>query len=231
MDFTKVVHIGETTGHYKNRTAQVFCEIELKAGRLSICGVEGPTRDGNAIGGCGQILDAVREITSFAPGWTAALRDHFVLMWDLWHLNDMRAGCEHQRASWDLTKRCTLVTYRLTKEGLREKNNVERKTLEQAERSGAVQLSIIEREALKRPWEIKLPAEAPEPGIYYQEKGRETKLAIWVRPEEHPDGLLCKPCEVCGYRYGSAWLREDVPQSVIEWLQGLPETDLKPAWV
>jgi len=34
-----------------------------------------------------------------------------------------------------------------------------------------------------------------------------------------------------GYSYGSAWLTEEVPDSVIEWLTGLPDTDVQPAWV
>ena len=33
------------------------------------------------------------------------------------------------------------------------------------------------------------------------------------------------------YRYGSAWLREEVPQDVIDWLFSLPNTDRQPAWV
>lgn len=33
------------------------------------------------------------------------------------------------------------------------------------------------------------------------------------------------------YRYGSAWLKEEVPADVVEWLQNLPESAVKPAWV
>lgn len=33
------------------------------------------------------------------------------------------------------------------------------------------------------------------------------------------------------YRYGSAWLRVDVPADVIAWLRALPDTDITPAWV
>lgn len=33
------------------------------------------------------------------------------------------------------------------------------------------------------------------------------------------------------YRYGSAWLKEEVPAEVLEWLQSLPESAVKPAWV
>jgi len=38
-------------------------------------------------------------------------------------------------------------------------------------------------------------------------------------------------CPVCGYRIGSAFLREEVPAQVVEWLRALPNTDKKPAWI
>ena len=38
-------------------------------------------------------------------------------------------------------------------------------------------------------------------------------------------------CPVCGYRIGSAWLREEVPAYVLEFLQNLPDADTRPAWV
>ena len=34
-----------------------------------------------------------------------------------------------------------------------------------------------------------------------------------------------------GYKYGSSWLSEEVPADVLEWLRGLPDTDVTPAWV
>jgi len=33
------------------------------------------------------------------------------------------------------------------------------------------------------------------------------------------------------YRYGTAWLREEVPQDVLTFLASLPDTDRTPAWV
>ena len=33
------------------------------------------------------------------------------------------------------------------------------------------------------------------------------------------------------YKYGSAWLREEVPQVALDFLQSLPDTDKAPAWV
>lgn len=59
----------------------------------------------------------------------------------------------------------------------------------------------------------------------------EEKITNWLTQEEHPEGVLSKPCPVCGYKYGSAWLFEEVPAEVIDWLQSLPSTQLTPAWV
>jgi hypothetical protein len=59
----------------------------------------------------------------------------------------------------------------------------------------------------------------------------ETKTAGWVTPDEHPEGILTKACPVCGYKYGSAWLKRPVPQETLDWLRELPDTKVKPAWV
>lgn len=50
----------------------------------------------------------------------------------------------------------------------------------------------------------------------------------WNHP---PAGHLGEPCPVCGYKYGSAWLKRELPADVIEFLQSLPDTDKTPAWV
>ena len=39
----------------RNHPSPVFVEIKYSDGKLSITGVEGPTRSGNCIGSCGQI--------------------------------------------------------------------------------------------------------------------------------------------------------------------------------
>jgi hypothetical protein len=57
------------------------------------------------------------------------------------------------------------------------------------------------------------------------------RAAGWVRHGEHPEGLLGKPCPVCGYKYGSAWHKESVPDEVLDWLRGLPDTKIAPALV
>lgn len=49
-------------------------------------------------------------------------------------------------------------------------------------------------------------------------------LLMWVRPDEHPDGLLTKPCPECGYRFGTEWKTEPVPEEVLTFLAGLPDS-------
>jgi hypothetical protein len=38
------------------------------------------------------------------------------------------------------------------------------------------------------------------------------------------------PCPICGYKYGSAWLKEEVPAEVIDWLFALPDSDERCVW-
>lgn len=46
------------------------------------------------------------------------------------------------------------------------------------------------------------------------EQRTETKTTGWLRPSEHPQGVLDKPCPVCGYKYGSAWLVSVLPAAI-----------------
>ena len=87
----KIVCIGSgDCGH-------VYCKIAIADGRLSITGVEGPKKNGDARGGCGQIVPV--SVSKFAAGWDAELLARFNDLWTRWHLNYMRPGCEHQRAA------------------------------------------------------------------------------------------------------------------------------------
>jgi hypothetical protein len=89
----KTVLIGSTqdTGH-------TWCRIKFDGKRLSITGVEGPKSDGDCRGSCGQIVDHLSAVTTFAEGWDAALISRFQQIWRDWHLNDMQAGSPSQTA-------------------------------------------------------------------------------------------------------------------------------------
>lgn len=83
--------------------------------------------------------------------------------WETYHLNDMNAGCVHQK---------------------------------------------------KAKWGQRLITSGPHKGKYTGH----------VYPEE--GGCLCKPCRVCGYAYGTAWLYEKIPREVVKeimaWGEQLP---------
>jgi len=231
MKTPKIIRIG--TGGY----GDVFCRIELKDKdgfiALSITGVEGPKSNGDAKGSCGQIQGYL-EIKDFAPGWNQALLDQFIQTWEDWHLNDMRAGCEHQRANWDVSEKIEVVKYKQTREAYQMRKTAQKKASLAAVGGVVCELTATERALLASEWfkDISEPPDADDPlsGCYEVSK-REEKFAGWVYPHEHPRGLMCKPCEVCGYKYGSAWLKEPLPDDVIQFLESLPETDKKPAWV
>ena len=145
-DFEKVVNPGRFMPYANNRQYPVFMRITYKEGSLSISGVEGPSRSGNASGGCGQITDF--ELSSLSDGWTTKSVETFRSIWKLYHLNDMQAGCVHQRTlgwTWDT----------------------------------------------------------------------------------HPG----EACPICDYKYGTAWLRKDVPAWALDYLRALPSSELTPAWV
>jgi hypothetical protein len=111
----KVMRIG-TVQPYGRRWVSVYVKAEYdeEKGRFSISGVMGPTESGNCIGSCGQIdmgfahrnpADDDRRYSApippdkirFAPGWDAEKWLDLLDIWKRWHLNDLRAGCEHQR--------------------------------------------------------------------------------------------------------------------------------------
>lgn len=145
-----------------------------------------------------------------------------VALWRRWHLNDMRAGCEHQRAEGWGQEEVEVIEYGLTREAhvLRGRALIE---AAQAAQEGRVArltpagLFLIGPDWFKKRW-APPGADDPESGLF-EVRSRTMQWAGHVYPpgmgkfggEEHPRGVLTQPCPVCGYRYGSAWLVEEIP--------------------
>lgn len=240
--FTKVVMIG--TIPVGKGWATVYCRIDVvdkgKGPALSISGVEGPLKNGECVGGCGQIVLSLSEgVESITPaeGWSHSLIREFFYVWDQWHLNDMRAGCEHQRKG--LWGKCMLTvnTYKLKQELRDRQREIQNRSQKLLIENKTVSITDEEQTVLLMPYEVKAPAEEMYKSIWsflekdYVEVSRETKTSGWFYQSDHPEGVLCKPCTVCGYKYGSEWLYESLPQKVVDFLKALPDSDTVPPWV
>jgi hypothetical protein len=234
------------------KDGDIFIKIEWNAekGNLSLSGVIGPVRGGNANGGAGQIdmefahrnpadnddrysKPIQPKNITFAPGWTADLWLDLLDIWKRWHLNDMQAGCEHQRAEGWGKKKVKIAHLKLNWDlAGKTRSNIERMYKAQIEETGKARITEDERTLLNLPYFREVPEEqVSQYADYYEVERIEEKSTNWVKETEHPEGVLSKPCPVCGYKYGSAWLREEVPADVLEWLSELPDTDRQPAWV
>lgn len=262
-NFSKIVRVGTVSypWYFKgNKAVSIYCKIGYTDGRLSISGVIGPKSNGGCVGGAGQIDmefahrdpaeddRRTKHLThpdqiNFAAGWDADKWLDFLHIWKKWHLNDMKANCEHQVGpDWNTQKELAIYHFRITpdaRKAQREANEAAEKALKAGEAFTPTHEQVL---AANWPYAIShhgpelpegiAPHYKPKKPLYAGDSGPvEYKAAGWVRPEEHPEGLLCKPCPVCGYKYGSAWKRVEVPTEVLAWLSALPDADHKPAWV
>lgn len=244
MNISKIVRLGTAPAGYPAKPYSIFCKIEYKNGKLSINGVHGPTRDGNAHGSCGQInMSLSASDIAPAPDWTTESLTKFFEVWKRWHLNDMQAACEHQRALGWLNLAGTEVTlyhFQLNAETTKAQSAAKDAALAALVTGETFTPTPLQVQLANLPYWITQPTEALL-GVrqdYYEPRQSsygpgfmETKSLGWLTQKEHPDGILSRPCPVCNYKYGSAWLKEEVPADIVEWLASLPNTDIKPAWV
>lgn len=96
-------------GIFRNVKVSIF----FKESRLSIVGTS-PIMSGQ-ISGYLESLDP--KDYQLLSGWTEEMYRKLLDIWKRWHLNDMRAGCSHQRAmGWnrddDIGKPCLICGYR-----------------------------------------------------------------------------------------------------------------------
>lgn len=235
----EVFHRGEI------QKVNAFCKIEIKDGCLSITGVVGPTRS-NCKGSAGQCVDEIRKGTP-AASWTDEMLEKFCNIWEQWHLNDMRAYCKHQKElGWKdhLYDKVKIETWTLTNESMQAKKDAEKRALKCLKEGKPFYPTKDEIAYANMKSSIKVynDEHVSLGGLYresYELKEKdclghsntEYKDRSWIRYKDHPLGFLGRPCPVCGYEYGSSWLKEDLPQDVIDFLEGLPSTQIKPAWV
>lgn len=229
-----------TTGNKVSKNA--FAKIKYDGKSLSISGVIAPLVDGNCLGSAGQCVDEIREGIP-TDEWTPEMLKKFCDIWDKWHLNDMRPYCEHMKElGWieHIQDKVKIEKWTLTKEAYQKKENAEKRALN-CLRNGETFEPTMEETAyanMKYSIEVYDDEDIPYKNAYeLNEKDclghTNTKYITrrWISYKDNELGFIGRSCPVCGYKYGTSWKIEEVPQDVIEWLNNLPETKVTPAWV
>lgn len=224
----------------KKILGNAFCKISFDKtkGILSIRGVIAPLANGDVDVSAGQCISEIREGIP-TEDWTKEMLNKFCDIWQEWHLNDMRPYCKHQKElGWDIlaTEKVDIYHYKLTKEADNKKKEAEKRALE-CLRNGE-NFIPTELETYFANLKMFRDGDSPEPPENYKlykspttNATHETNMLGWLTPDKHPDGILTKPCPVCGYKYGTAWLKEEVPEDIIKWLENLPKSKILPAWI
>ena len=177
---------------------------------LSICGYIHKIGNKN-MGSFGQCYD---DINKAFPNSEKVAR--IVEIWKEYHLNDMSPECEHQRAEgWDelASESVEIITYRLKSEFCSLQRKIEKESLEKLQEEGIATISEEDKKILSLPYSTKVPEVLGSE--YYELDKKEYKTRGWIRYDEDSRGLLCKPCPVCGYKYGTAWKTRPIPAEII----------------
>lgn len=138
--------------------------------------------------------------------------EEIMALWEKWHLNDMNAGCKHQRALKWGTKKISLTKLKLKwKDYAEEQSDLEKRIMKKVKETGRIELSANDKNLLNMPYFLTIPTEKlARYKAQYQVESTEEKTSGWVSEDEHPQGVLSKACPKCGYKYGSAWVYEPI---------------------
>lgn len=254
MNIKKVLFIGQVPSYL--RYEKLFIKTEIKDGKLSISGVIGPRKSGNSAGGCGQIdMEFVHrdpkqndkryhntlipyQKIKYAKNWNATKWLDLLDIWHKWHLNDMKASCEHQRdLGWDeqAAEEVIIYKWKLKSDYLERQRELEYKAIDDLKEKGIAKMDEYSREIFAKPYTIETrEKELPYTlDTYYQaDESHEKKTTRGsLRVDEHADGILSKSCPSCGYKYGHSWIKRPLPAEVISFIESLPESEITPAWV
>ena len=243
-NFKRIFVVGSLPAYHYRTGAEISAPLWVKIlyidGRLSITGYHGPLRNGEAHGDCGQVTERLAELLKFpdqirVEGGAETVR-RLLEIWQEWHLNSMRAHCDHQIAvhNWDVKERVQLWRWQLESPVL----SWQRKTKDAAQArllaGETVAYTAEELEQLRKPFSVWTHDEqSPGDGYKLDSTSEVSVSSLWPMEELgkgyqftmehcHPKGILGKPCPTCGHKWGSAWLHKDVPEEVLQFLASMP---------
>lgn len=211
---------------FATRPSRNLCKVEweLKDGKFSMF-AEIWQQNQRDILRAGQCVD---EVAKLFPD--DAKLQRMCKIWERWHLNDMRAGCEHQRELPEFQPRYEPAleisveyhAYRtLEVAAYKDETSPEAKLLANLQ---AFDLKPFQKVLMTQERADKLCAWLGDWADQTTKYAKGHNLIInkveiplhHTYPKDHPLGFLTKPCPVCGYRYGSKWLKEELPEDVVK---------------
>ena len=143
--------------------------------------------------------------------------------WKLYHLNGMHPDCEHQYSlGWEekALQKVKIYCFSLTNDAIRKQNAAKCAAIS-ALKAGKTFIPTEEQQFFAfLKYDIKTPLDhLPNKIKDYYKPGScinppyEEKALGWLRPSEHPEGLLGRACPVCGYQYGYGWKYFPIPEN------------------
>lgn len=105
-----VAEVRETTAH-----GQTTERLRVAFSGVTVDKYGSITRDGSWRS-CGQVTTELLYLTTLTNGWTVSSVKRLYDTWNEWHLNDMRAACDHQtpgpERALETTPPCPITGYR-----------------------------------------------------------------------------------------------------------------------
>lgn len=158
----------------------------------------------------GQCLDEINEYFSDNPKFQKIYR-----LWKLYHLNDMHPECEHQHnLGWqDIAKTPVVVReYFRTYETTKKCDDIKTKIIDFAKQQKSYIPTDEEVKYLNLdPYLTTYDEELNDPRYKLHKTDNNTRG--WLSYSDTPLGLLGKPCPVCNYKYGTSWIKFDIPEN------------------
>jgi len=151
-------------------------------------------------------------------------------LWKAYHLNGMHPECEHQKAlGWEekAEEQVNIYTFTMDADTIRAQKILESKVLQAAKYGEEYLTTQDEQLLLGLNYSVKTHCDTLPENIskFYKRKDTEQKTLGWLHEKDHPDGILGKPCPVCGYKYGTAWKHHPIPADDLAIIKKLIEEE------
>lgn len=157
----------------------------------------------------GQCLDHIKE-EFYDQLENKELFDKILTLWEKYHLNDTNPWCEHNNYGEGIQKDVTLHSLYPTDEYERL-SRVRELPPRHLEVTDAGMKNVPKALYDYSSWEIK------------ESSNTQKKSTGWITYDEKysPDGLIGKPCPVCGCKYGHEWYYKPIEKNDLETMEAL----------